>query len=179
MGALVLVLILMAVMAVAILFAVSYGMYCLIRRWGFDKRLRLLALVPVLVVGYFVYTAFYPTGEFYREDFREVTGVEFPPNGVIAYQSATFPDQFGDYTSVSVVKVDKAFYRRLLGHLPGQGFTPPGPDDLGLLSTRQFEDALAGRTIAQEYSVEKSNGVVCSVGFLSDGETLVVQRASW
>jgi hypothetical protein len=78
-----------------------------------------------------------------------------------------------------VVKVDKAFYGRLLGRLPARGFTQPGPEDLGLLASNRIKDALAGRTIAQEYSAEKPNGVVCSIGFLSDGETLVVQRASW
>jgi hypothetical protein len=179
MDALVLVLILMAVGVVAIPLAAAYGIYWFVRKKGFDRRLRLLALVPLLGVGYFVYTAFYPTEEFYREDFREVTGVAFPANGAIAYQSATFPDQFGDYTSVSMVRVDKAFYRQLLGRLPAQGFTQPVPDDLGLLESDRIKDQLAGRVVAQEYSVEKPNGWVGYVGFLSDGQTLIVQRASW
>ncbi len=179
MDALVLVLILMALGAIAIPLAVAYGMYWLMRRWGFDRRLRLLALVPVLVVGYFVYTAFYPTEAFYREDFREVTGVAFPADGAITYQSTTFPDHFGDYTSVSVVRVDKAFYHRLLGRLPAQGFTSPGPDNLGLFESSRIKDQLGGRVVAQEYSVEKPNGWVGYVGFLSDGQTLIVQRASW
>lgn len=179
MGALVLILILLAVLAVAIPLATSYGMYWFIRRQGYDKRLRLLALVPVLAAGYVVYTALYPTEEFYREDFREVTGTEFPANGVIAYKSATYPDQFGDYTSVSVVRVDQAFYRGLLQRLPGQGFTRPGPEDLGLPASNRIKEALAGRTVVQEYSLEKPHGKVYYVGFLSDRKTLVVQRASW
>ncbi|MBD0254764.1 MAG: hypothetical protein ICV83_03510 [Cytophagales bacterium] len=179
MDALILVLLLIAAAVIAIPLGVSYGIYWLVRRQGYNKRLRLLALVPVLVAGYFVYTAFYPTEEFYREDFREVTGMEFPASGIIAYQSATYPDHFGDYTSVAVVKVDKAFYRRLLGRLPAQGFTPPGPEDPGLLASDGIKDALAGRAIAREYRVEKPRGWVGYVGFLSDQETLVVQRASW
>src|SRR6478736_6314403 len=75
-----------------------------------DKRLKFLLLVPVIILGYSIYTAINPRDSFYEYDFKEVTGINFPKTGKIIYKIADFPDQSGDYGSVSIVKVDKEFY---------------------------------------------------------------------
>lgn len=129
MGALYLILLIIVLVGIGITVAISYGIFRFISRKNFDKRLRLLALIPLLIVGYFVYSAFYPTEEFYREDFQEATGMVFPVNAEIEYKWASYPDQFGDYSSISIVKADKAFYTQLLHKLPQQGYTKPGEEE--------------------------------------------------
>jgi hypothetical protein len=179
MGLLSLILIIVVIVGIGIIFAITYGIFKLTSRKGFDKRLRLLALIPLLIIGYFVYTAFYPTEEFYKEDFQQVTGAKFPENAVIEYKWASYPDQFGDYSSISLVKADKAFYTQLLSQIHERGFTKPGEEDIGLMEYNRIKNQLEDRKIEQEYSVSKSGGLVYYVGFLSDKETMIVQKTSW
>jgi hypothetical protein len=179
MGILSLILILIVLVGIGIILAITYGIFKITSRKGFDKRLRLLALIPFLIVGYFIYTAFYPTEEFYKEDFEQVTGAKFPENAVIEYKWASYPDHFGDYSSVSLVKADEAFYTRLLQVLPQQGFTKPGEKDIGLMEYNRIKNQIEDRKIEQQFSVSKRGGLVYYVGFLSDKETMIVQRTSW
>ncbi|HEY3387109.1 MAG TPA: hypothetical protein VGK46_11405, partial [Saprospiraceae bacterium] len=113
-----------------------------IKKENYDKRLKLIALIPLLTFGYFIYTSFFPPDSFYKEDFKEITGIDFPENGEITYKSATYPDQFGDYGSTSIVKVDKEFYEELEEQLLIKGLKDNaakkdedlGPVDLGEIS---------------------------------------------
>jgi hypothetical protein len=153
----------------------------IIKKRHYDKRLRLIALIPILTIGYFIYTAFFPTDSFYKEDFKEVTGIDFPENGEIIYKSATYPDQFGDYGSTSIVKVDKEFYERLEGQLKTKGLKDNAtnredsePFDLGEISKQ-----IGAKRIEKAFSMTADGGVFYYVGFVSDLETLVVQRQSW
>jgi hypothetical protein len=179
MDALYLTLLIIILVGIGIIFAVSYGIYKFIHKKEFDKRLRLLALTPIIIVSYFVYRAFYPNEEFYKEDFREVAGMDFPASGVIEYKWASYPDQFGDYTSISLVKTDKKFYTQLLQELPNQEFRKPREDDFGLLEYSLIKVELKDRKIEQEYILSKSSGLVYYIGFISDQETIIIQRASW
>ena len=170
------------VLAVIIVVGVPIGLSFLIlriiKKRNYDKRLKLIALIPILIIGYFIYTAFFPTDSFYKEDFKEVTGIEFPENGEIMYKSATYPDQFGDYGSTSIVKVDKEFYERLEGQLKTKGLADDkedsGPFDFGKVS-KEIET----KKIEKAFSMTADGGIFYYVGFLSDKETLIVQRQSW
>lgn len=175
------------VLTVIIIVGVPIGLSFLILRFikkrNYDKRLRLIALIPMLTVGYFIYTAFFPTDSFYKEDFKEVTGIEFPENGEILYKTATYPDQHGDYGSTSIVKVDKEFYEGLEGQLKIKGLTDNaakseddlgGPFDLG-----EIKREIGTEKIEKAFSMTADGGRFYYVGFVSDKETIVVQRQSW
>jgi len=154
-----------------------------IKRRNYDKRLRLIALIPILTIGYFIYTAFFPTDSFYKEDFKEVTGIDFPESGEIVYKSATYPDQFGDYGSTSIVKVNKEFYENLEGQLKTKGLTDNSAkkeDDLrGPFDLVEIKKEIGKKGIEKAFSMTVDGGVFYYVGFLSDKETLIVQRQSW
>lgn len=62
---------------------ISYLIYQWIKKMEFDIIYRLLALIPLIIVGYFIYEAIYPDTDFYKTDFKEVTDMEFPQNGEI------------------------------------------------------------------------------------------------
>lgn len=172
-------------LTVIIVLGVPIGLSFLILRFikkgNYDKRLRLIALLPILTIGYFVYTAFFPTESFYKEDFKEVTGVDFPENGEIIYKSATYPDQFGDYGSTSIVKVDKEFYDGLEAHLKEKGLEDNvnSEEDSGPVDSATISKKIGKKKIEKSFSITVGGGIFYYVGFVSDKETLIVQRQSW
>ena len=52
----------------------------ILKKKNVDKRLRIVSITPILVLCYFVFTAFYPNEDFYREDFKEITNIDLPKN---------------------------------------------------------------------------------------------------
>ena len=129
-------------------------------------------------MGYFIYDAFFPSDDFYEQDFTEVTGLTFPRNGIIKYKTATFPDHFGDYTSTFLVNIDRSFVSELPEQLANRGFT----EDSLRMNSREFKDItsrLGELEINREFSFEEGGGVYYYVGFLNDQRSLIVQRTSW
>ena len=136
-----------------------------------------------MINGYYIYTAFYPTDSFYKEDFKEVTGLYFPENGEIMFKTGTYPDQFGDYGSTSIVRVDNEFYERLEGQLKTKGFSDniaKKEDDIGApFDSAKIEMEIGKKEIEKEFSMTADGGIFYYVGFVSDKETLIIQRQSW
>jgi len=170
------------IIAILLIVGIPVGLslltYWLIKKAGFDKRLRLISLLPVLTLCYFVYTAFYPTDSFYKDDFVEVTGTEFPETGDILYKIASYPNIHGDYQSAIVVKVDTDFYKALPDKLEEKGLIRQA----NKFDPFEIEDILnmyKDKTIDFEYWVENSNATIYYVGFMSDKKTIIVRRASW
>ena len=156
----------------------SYLMDRFIKKRNYDKRLRLIALTPVLIMTYLIYSALYPSEDFYRTDFTEVTGIELPENVEFKYKSATYPDHFGDYTSISIVNVGRDFYNSLPKTLTEKGLKKNGQK----IHTTEFDKALEhtdNLEIKSEYSMEEGGGVYYYIGLLTDNETIIVKRLSW
>lgn len=156
----------------------SYLIYRFIKKRNYDKRLRLIALTPILIMTYLIYTAVYPSEDFYREDFVEVTGTELPEQVEFKYKSATYPDQFGDYTSISIINVGKDFYIKLPNTLTQKGLKESGQK----IYTTEFDKALehiGNLEIEKGFSMEEGGGVYYYVGFLTDNETIIAERLSW
>jgi hypothetical protein len=161
------------ILIIGIPIGLSFLILRFINKRNYDKRLRLIALIPILTIGCIIYTAIFPP-----EDFKEVTGIEFPDNGEIIYKSATYPDQFGDYGSTSIVKVDRQFYESLGGQLEKKGMTDD-KEDSGPFDFREISKEIGTNKIEKEFSSIADGGIFYYVGFLTDKETLVVQRQSW
>lgn len=155
----------------------SLLIYRYMKRKGYNAKYRAISIVPVLVLGYFIYGAVYPSEEFYRTDFKEVTGIELIENAEFDYKSASWPDHFGDYTSVSIIKVDTFFYEQLKTNLLEQGFDKNnhrGGHREMTLAYKKLKD----EKISQEFSKHLLSKFYY-VAFLSDQETILVQRTSW
>ncbi len=173
-----LLLILAFFLLIGISIGLSYLIYRFIKKRNYDKRLRLIALTPILIMTYLIYSAIYPNEKFYREDFVEVTGIELPEEVEFKYKSATYPDHFGDYTSISIIKVDKDFYKNLPNTLTQNGQKETGQK----FHTPEFDKALEHKDnleIDKEFTKEEGGGVYYYVGFLTDYETIIVKRVSW
>lgn len=172
-------LILVFLIIIGIPVLLSFLIYMFIKRKNYDKRLRLIALLPILIVSYLIYTAIYPGEDFYRTEFIEVAGIELPDEAEFRYKSATYPDFFfGDYTSVSIIDVGEDFYNQLPKALAKKGLSENGET----VSTEEFDKALEytdNLKIAREFSIEEGGGVYYYIGFLTDKQTIIVQRLSW
>lgn len=141
--------------------------------------MRTIALAPMFIFGYMMYFAIYPDEEFYREDFKEVTGVALPQNAEIIYKSASYPDHFGDYASVSIINVGQTFYTQLPAHLMKKGLH----ENQEVVSSSELYEAtvyIKGKfKIAKEYYKTDYEGpYYYYVGLMSDNKTIIVHRAS-
>lgn len=127
---------------------------------------------------YLIYSALYPSEDFYRTDFTEVTGIELPEHVEFKYKSATYPDHFGDYTSISIINVGRDFYNNLPQILTEKGLNENGQK----IHTTEFDKALEctdNLEIEKEFTMQEGGGVYYYVGFLTDNETIIVKRLSW
>ena len=171
-------LILAFLLIIGIPIGLSYLIFRFIKKRNYDKRLRLIALTPILIMTYLIYSALYPSEDFYRTDFAEVSGSELPEQVEFKYKSATYPDHFGDYSSISIIKVGKNYYNKLPKALSEKGLKKNGQK----IHTTEFDKALEHSNnleIEKEFSMDEGDGVYYYVGFLTDNETIIVKRLSW
>ena len=164
------------------LIGIPIGISYLIYRWTkkreFDKKWRLLAFIPLIIVGYFFYTAIYPDKDYYKNDFKEVTEMEFPKNGKIIYKTASYPDQFGDYTSSFLAEFENDYIQKLEMNLKDRGFVKK-ENKMNSEELDYIENKKGNRKYSAEYSKELNGGKYYSVGFLNDNKSVVITRVSW
>lgn len=157
---------------------VSYLIYRYIEKRNFDKRLRLLALIPLLVLGYAVYQGIFHPNSLYEEHFREVTSFDFPENGEFVYTEKWTSGTYSrGYITLSLVKVDKGFYRNLPRQLEQKGLSEMQKEmNLNELLLRKIKTIKTENNleVEKEYSLEKGDKIYYYVGFLSDEESLIV-----
>lgn len=156
--------------SLCILWMVNWG----IKKKGWSKHLRLLALIPLFVFGYFVYDAIYPAEDFYRQEFETGTGIDFPSEGKILFKTASFPDHFGDYSSVFCFETDSAFYDKLLSELELIGDTTP----IKHIDFIEMSERVEGKQLETQISYDRGT-VIYYVGFFSDKKTILFHRVSY
>jgi cbb3-type cytochrome oxidase subunit 3 len=175
---LIIALIIALVLFIGIPIGISFVIYRWIKKKEFNKTARIFALAPILIAGYFIYDAIYPGEEFYKTDFKEVTEMEFPKNGEIIYKAASFPDNFGDYTSSCLIELDSENLKELEKRLTEIGFVKKEnkmiTDQLDYIESKKGD-----KKYVTQYFKEKENGKEYFVGFLDDKKSVIVTRVSW
>lgn len=171
-------LLLAIIIIIGIPFALSYGIYQLTKLLNLHSYFQVLTIAPILAVGFLIYTALYPSKAFYKDDFKEVTNMAFPDDGKILYNDATFPDHFGDYSSISLIEVNANFYTQLANHLKNSGFKT-GDQVVRSVDFYELYEQVGTENIQQEFALDKPGGFAYYVGFMIDGKTIIVQRISW
>ena len=165
-----------------------WGFAWLLYKAGGGRRRRPLSLIlpgaALAVLGYFVFTAFYPNDEFYEEQYQRLTGQPFPEAGLIVAKDASFPDQHGDYAACARLEVSAATYEQLLARISrDSAFSAVifGSDST-FISSESFQK-VAGPVPDAHYARCFSGGNVVSnayrfIGFLADRRTLIIYRCS-
>ena len=153
----------------------TYLLYRLFKKRGFNKWVQILALTPTLVSAYIIYDFIYPSDHFYEQDFIEVTGLNFPDDGVIIHKSTSLPDHFGDYSSKFFVQVNNSFYSELPAKLVARGFK----QDQQTTYSKWIQDYFDNKQISDAYYYEEPGGVYYFVGFIHDTNLLYIRRSSY
>ena len=154
----------------------SYGIHRLVVRRGYDERLRVLALLPLLAFGVGAYAAFYPGEETYRADYAEVTGLSLPDHVEFHYRTSSFPEPFESSTSASVIRVGPGYYAELPGLLAANAMRSTGLDG-GSSSLMKAMSHTKGLDVADEFTRTVGDNSYY-VGLLSDKESIIVHRLS-
>ncbi|SDY11738.1 hypothetical protein SAMN05444411_1292 [Lutibacter oricola] len=170
--------ILTIILVIGIPIGISYLINWWIKKKGFDKRLRLISLIPILIVGYFIYDSIYPSSDFYKVDFKEVTNMEFPVSGQIKYKSASFPDHFGDYSSSFLAEFENNDLDRIENQLKEYGFEKR-ENKVGCNELDYIERKKDRMEYSRQYVKEPENDRYYFVGFLNDHKSVIVTRISW
>lgn len=82
------------------------------RRWQLGAY-----AAAVAFLSYQVYTAIYPSDDFFLGEFAEVTLRKPPSSATVVAKSASYPDLHGDYCSFSRIQIDPSSYAQLLQEL--------------------------------------------------------------
>ena len=167
-----------AILFIGIPIGISYIIYRWIKKKEYKKVYRILALIPILIVGYFIYDAVYPNTEFYKTDFKEVTEMEFPKDGEIVFKTASYPDNFGDYTSSFLAEFNKNYIKQLEENIKRKGFIKK-QNKMGTNELDYIESKKGNRNYSAEYCKEIEGGKYYSIGFLNDNKSVIVTRVSW
>ena len=149
--------------------------YFLIKRKGWNKCLIYLSFIPIIVVGYLIYDAVFPSEDFYKEEFEIATDLNFPESGRLVFKSATYPDLQGSYSSIFCFESDSIFYQELQHKLDNI------KDSIQVVHMSEFEEGkerIKERVLVKELTYSKNN-VHYSVGFFSDNKTILIHRVKY
>ena len=151
------------------------------------KAARLFLFLPItiyLIAGYFIYTAFYPTDDFYEKEFHQITSFPFPKEGRITDKDASYPDQHGDYSACARIEVPAPVYQHIL-HRVATDTTLSRvtyAHDSTFISSEPFT-AVAGNIEPALFAHSLSGGSSTMnayrfIGFLTDRKTIIIYRCS-
>ncbi|MET4107214.1 hypothetical protein [Hymenobacter sp. UYP22] len=175
-----------ALLILSIPFGICWNIYWHFRKKGKRKAARIFAGLlgcGLLVVSYFVYTAFYPTDEFYEKEFQHIAGLPFPKSGEILTKDASYPDQHGDYSACALVEVSPQEYQAILQRIAqDSSFAATSlATDIPVRSDSFIK--VAGNVTTESYAKRYSKGSSVQhayqfIGFLADRKTIIIYRYS-
>ena len=137
-----------------------------------------LLMITLLIISLFIYKGCYPSEDFYREEFKEATGIELPKSAKFIYKTATYPDFQGEYSTKFIINVGKHFYKHLDKKLRIKGFSENQKNGRHKIS---FPEKIKSKSSKIKYllSIEKWDSrphIKCNYfGFIEDEESIAVE----
>ncbi len=128
---------------------------------------------------YFTWTAFFPSDDFYEEEFEQNTGYEFPKSGVIIAKDAGYPDLHGDYSAFAIIELDKDAFENLKSKLQHNSDfqIDTSTQNIGVTSGfRKMTKDLKEENIDLVYFNHKKEWF--KIAFLKNGTTILMERSS-
>jgi len=162
------------IIILGIILVIIIGLIYLIFRWlnkiGQTKiGLWFLALI-FFGLTYLIYIALNPTDGFYKDEFENYTGLEFPESGKILIKNATYPDQHGDYSAHAVFKLDKKDFLKITEQIQKSSKFQ--------IDTDKFLKPTANHQTHYLLN-SKDLGLVFKLKFDTKTNTIEMQRDSW
>ncbi len=138
---------------------------------------KIIASIPVLILIFIFFRACNPSDDFYKEDFAEITTIDFPNSGKIKHKKASFPDHHGDYSSCSLIELSNSDYKMLVDTIVELGFV----EQENKFSSKEHKTILGklkDLKVEHEFVSEKG-GAYYVIQFLSDKKSIIALRISW
>jgi hypothetical protein len=167
--------VLITIFIIAPLAELSFLVYRIRRRFlGWLEVLIFCLFLVNCLLSYGVYSMIYPPDSFYENEFRNVTGLDFPPSGAVVFGDRSFPDLHGDYGSVCVIDVDRGEFdrlRQLCGNDTSASFC-------GSTEWDAFEEYLGHKPKYSAVHMNREGDMFTLWGILEDPQAVVVYRIS-
>ena len=142
-----------------------------------SRQLNLMYVVFLLLFSsYQTYDAFFPSEEFYEDEFKTVTLRDIPKSAEFISKKASYPDFHGDYCSSSQIKLSKEDYQKLLTELKSdKQFTENGQS----IGSEEFIYTLENKSENQILNsftrqIENEEDHYLYIAFYDDKETVFI-----
>ncbi len=148
---------------------ISKLIYNYIKEKVSNKYYKLLALIPILIVGYFYLESFYPSDSYYENKFEEITNIELPSDSIVRYKDSDFLGEDINFT----IEIPPTFHKTLQNKLLEKGFKESiTPSTSGSI---KLEKQLKDNKITNQLSIENYGmNIFYTIKFLNDNKTIVV-----
>lgn len=134
-----------------------------------NKTVRLINTVYLsslfIVAFYFTYDAFYPSENYYAEEFKTVTLRELPNSAEFVEKSTSYPDFHGDYCSSSQIKLSKEDFRKLFNEIN---------HDKRIIKSGEIQSKNKHIKYSFSRKIENQEDQHLFIGFCDDGKTVFI-----
>ncbi len=157
---------------------IIFLIYKIIKRKRNLKTARIVSVIFLIGLGYFVINDFFPNNSFYKNNFEENTNLKFPGNAKLKEtQGVNSIYNFGDYNISYLIELPKEDYQKLKGQLLDNGYKM----ETIYLETKENEKLLAlrpklkiGTIVSKEFKFKNFESL-----FLNDGKTIICNSNKW
>ena len=133
----------------------------------------------LLIAIFSTWTAFFPMNGFYRDEFENNTGLEFPDSGKIIAKDSEYPDLHGDYWATAIFEVNELDFKTIKTDLQRNKNFQVDTTSQRIGITREFDELTKG---IKEDNIEivyfNKNKEWVKVAFMNDGKTIIFERSS-
>jgi len=161
---------------VSLPFVIAYFVY----KWAKRRLHKYIALALVLIIPiifyYPIYIAVHPPDDFYKYEFKEIVGMDFPKSGDIIRKRASYPDFHGDYCSSALIEFSEDDYQQILEYVKGSMIF----DNNTIMGSDIYYSVIG--SISDEEFIYKASYYPKDdyrfIGFLNDGKTIIIHLAN-
>ena len=149
-----------------------------IKKKVYNPKARFISLIPIIIAICFIYSSLYPSNSYYRNIYKQVTGIDFPTNARLLYKYSSDPT-FLEGENLMLIKIGRDEYEKLTAALLNKNFEKEVDHKSYYLSGFEIENEFeipSELTIRFVLAHSTIQYIYKGVAFLSDGETIVVKK---
>jgi hypothetical protein len=137
------------------------------------RRIALFVSFVVLSLYIFhLYTEIYPADDFYRHEFKDITGLELKDDAIILNKDSSYPLWHNDYCSAAIIELSPFYYSELLKSISeNKNF-----DNTNVIGSEQLDKVTENinTKFKKTFSIEGSTYKF--IGFLNDDKTIIIHK---
>ena len=133
----------------------------------------------LLILSFSIYKAFYPSEEFYIQEWKYSTDLPFPESGEIVWKDATYPDIHGDYSASAIVELSSQDFIKLRNSIKISKVLKPDSKSIGYKGIlEQFLTLDQRENLNFKDFYFSTIKAYFKIGFDEENNTIIFQRHS-